>query len=154
MVAVSGSTLVEAESMLLAESVDAESLTALRGRVREIGQSCGLTEVQVMKFVLVVHELAINAVRHGGGLADVVVVTDELGLRCTVTDRGRGIPRRYVNPEESGGSDAEIPRCGLRLVRHICDEFRVESASTGSRVEIVYPTGGAGAKHEEPGGQS
>jgi anti-sigma regulatory factor (Ser/Thr protein kinase) len=141
MVRVPDRSRIDIDAVLLAESADAGSLQALRDKVRGVGQRCGLADMHLTKFVLVVHELAVNAVLHGGGWAEVVVWRNGVGLQCSVTDHGRGIPQRYVNPGP-GGSDAEIPRCGLRLVRHICPDIRVDTSSHGTHIEIGYPTSG------------
>jgi len=136
---VSDRSRIDIDAVLLAESANAGSLQALRDRVREVGQRYGLADMRLAKFVLVVHELAVNAVRHGGGWAAIVVWRNGVGLRCSVTDHGRGIPQRYVNPGP-GVSEAETPRCGLRLVRRICPDIRVNTSSHGTHIEIDYPT--------------
>jgi serine/threonine-protein kinase RsbW len=143
MVRVSGRSRIDVDAVLLAESANAGSLRALRDRVRGVGQRYGLADMHLAKFVLVVHELVLNAVRHGGGWAEVVVWRNGVGLRCSVTDHGRGIPQRYVNLRQDV-SDAEIPRCGLRLVRQICPDIRVNTSSHGTHIEIGYPTSGNG----------
>jgi anti-sigma regulatory factor (Ser/Thr protein kinase) len=133
---------VDIDSVLLAESVDAGSLEAMRGRVRELGRRCGLDDLRLAKFVLVVHELVVNAVCHGGGSAEAVVWTDAVGLRCSVTDHGSGIPRRYLDHSRSV-PEGEVPRYGLRLVRQICPDAQLNTARHGTYVEIGYPTGPA-----------
>jgi serine/threonine-protein kinase RsbW len=133
---------VNVDAVLLAGSVDAGSLEAMRGRVRALGPHCGLDEWRSAKFVLVVHELIVNAIRHGGGRAEAVVWTDPAGLRCLVTDRGGGIARRHLEHCQDG-PDGGVPRYGLRLVRQVCAEVRLHPASHGTHIEIGYPTGPA-----------
>jgi anti-sigma regulatory factor (Ser/Thr protein kinase) len=136
------------DTVVLAETVDAESLEAMRGRVLEVGQRQGLTGLELMKFVLAVHELMINAVRHGGGSAHVVLWTDPGGMRCSVVDHGRGIPRQYVD-DQRGRPVAEVPRWGLRLVRSICGDVRVDTGDDGTRIEFGYCTGGSAAERAD-----
>jgi len=133
---------IDVHAVLLAESVTAGSLEAMRCGVRESGQRCGLDGLPLAQFVLVVHELVVNAIRHGGGLAWAVVWRDAAGLHCAVTDRGGGIPRRYLDPER-GTPDGEIPRYGLRLVRQICRDIRLDTGSHGTYIEIGYAVGAA-----------
>jgi len=128
---------VDIDAVLLAGSVDAGSVKAMRGRVGDVGQRRGLDGLQLAKFVLVVHELVVNAVRHGGGQADVVVWTDALGLRCFVTDRGPGIAKRYLDPPP-GGPDAQLPRYGLRLLRQMCHTIWMDTGRHGTHIEIGY----------------
>lgn len=140
MVAVSTGSLVDVDAVLLARSVDIRSLEATRSRVREAGRSQRLDGLELAKFVLVVHELMINAIRHGGGQAQVVVWREAVGLRCAVTDQGRGIPQRYVS-RQPAVTENRIPWWGLRLVRQICTDVRVETGSHGTHVDISYPAG-------------
>src|SRR5689334_10239711 len=90
-----------AESALFTARVDATSIGAMRERVGHVAQGQGLVDLEVTKFVLVVHELVVNAIRHGGGSARVVVWADPPGLRCRVTDAGRGMPPHRVNPQRA-----------------------------------------------------
>jgi anti-sigma regulatory factor (Ser/Thr protein kinase) len=120
------------------EVVDAGSLELVRARVREFGERAGLTDLALTKFVLAVHELAVNAVRHAGGRGEVRVWADAGGLRCAVTDHGRGIARRYLDVRRPA-SATEIRGWGLWLVHQICADVRVETGSAGTRVTIRYP---------------
>jgi anti-sigma regulatory factor (Ser/Thr protein kinase) len=124
--------------MLLAQMADARSLETLRAQVREIGERSGLTDLALVKFVLVVHELAVNAVRHGGGVAEVRIWSDANGLCCEVTDQGHGIPTQYVSAGRRT-SDTEIGGWGLFLVRQICPGAQVVTGRAGTRVTIHYP---------------
>jgi serine/threonine-protein kinase RsbW len=137
MVRTSSWSSVDIGAVLLVESVDVGSLEAVRERVREVGQGHGLDGLRLAKFVLVVHELVVNAVRHGGGWADVVVWSDALGLRCSVTDRGCDIAKRCLDPP-GGGPDAQLLRHGLRLVRQICHTIRIGTGRHGTHIEIGY----------------
>jgi anti-sigma regulatory factor (Ser/Thr protein kinase) len=140
MVAESNGSLVDLDAVLLAHSVDVRSLEATRSRVREAGRSYGLDGLKLAQFVLVAHELVVNAIRHGGGTAEVVVWRDAVGLRCAVTDQGRGIPQQYLGPQPAVSED-RIPRWGLRLVRQICPDIRVDTGSHGTHIEAGYPAG-------------
>jgi serine/threonine-protein kinase RsbW len=136
----SSGSRVDVDAVLLAESVDATSLEAMRGRVRELGRRHDLDEWRLAKFVMVVHELVVNAIRHGRGSAETVVWTDVAGLRCSVTDRGGGIPRQYLDHSHAVLA-GDMPRYGLRLVRQICPEIQVDTDSNGTCIEIGYPAG-------------
>jgi anti-sigma regulatory factor (Ser/Thr protein kinase) len=131
----------DAPAVLLSESVDARSLEALRERVGEIGQRYGLTDLGLTKFVLVVHELAVNAVRHGGGRGEIRVWPAGTALCCEVSDHGRGIPTRYID-DRRRPSVTHIGGWGLWLVRQICPDVRVDTGRAGTRIVICFPIGG------------
>jgi anti-sigma regulatory factor (Ser/Thr protein kinase) len=128
----------ESSATVISELVDAGSLDAVRARIRQAGTRAGLTDLNLSKFVLAVHELAVNAVRHGGGTAEVRVWRDADLLRCEVTDRGRGIPRPFVEGRRRRSPD-HLPRWGLWLVRQICPDISIETGRRGTRVAITYP---------------
>jgi serine/threonine-protein kinase RsbW len=123
---------------LFAAQVDAASMAVMRERVGHIARDRGLDDLEATKFVLVVHELVLNAIRHGGGSARVVVWADPPGLRCRVTDSGGGTPLHRVDPRRTQPAD-RIPGWGLRLVYRMCAEVDVASGDWGTRVDILYP---------------
>jgi len=127
----------DAHAVLLRQ-FDANSLTALRDRVRGIGERFGLTDLDLTKFVLVVHELAVNAVRHGGGQGEIRLWPEDGVIGCEIRDEGRGIPRKYVDAQRRP-TGTRVRGNGLWLVRHICPNVRVETGPGGTRVLISYP---------------
>ena len=130
----------EPGSTLLAARVDATSAIRLRERVGRFARQHGLDDLEAAKFVLVVHELVVNAVQHGGGSARVEVWAAPPGLRCRVSDEGRGMPPHRVNPQRTQPVD-RVRGWGLLLVHRMCAEVDVATGEGGTRVEISYPAG-------------
>jgi serine/threonine-protein kinase RsbW len=128
----------EVASALFTARVDATSVAAMRQRVGDVARGHGLIDLEVTTFVLVVHELLVNAVRHGGGSARVLIWADPAGLRCSVTDDGRGMPPHRVNPQRAQPAD-RIRGWGLRLAHRMCAEVDVASGNGGTRIEILFP---------------
>jgi anti-sigma regulatory factor (Ser/Thr protein kinase) len=124
----------------LSVAVDAGSLAAVRDQVRDVAYAHGLSYWDATKFVLAVHELLVNAIRHGGGRAELVVSGDPPGLRCVVTDSGRGAAPHRVDPRREP-PDARIRGLGLRLVRRICTHVEARFGPDGSHVTAVYHPG-------------
>ncbi|GAB3854234.1 ATP-binding protein [Dactylosporangium cerinum] len=128
----------ELGSTLLTDRAEAASVAALRERVGHVARGHGLADLEVTTFVLVVHELVVNAIRHGGGSARVAIWADPPGLRCRVTDAGRGMPPHRVNPQRAQPAD-RIRGWGLRLVHRMCAEVDVVTGDGGTRIDILFP---------------
>jgi anti-sigma regulatory factor (Ser/Thr protein kinase) len=121
-------------------SFDARSLRALRQAVNDrIGND--LDDLSRSEFVLAVHEIATNAVRHGGGAGELRLWRMDSQFWCEIVDQGTGIPRgrldgRRPKPGHIGG-------WGLWLARQICSTVEIETGRTGTRVRLCYPLGAA-----------
>src|SRR4051812_21276944 len=94
---------------LLSQPFDAGSLAQLRRAVNASGAESGLADLELSRFVLAVHEIATNAVRHGGGRGELRLWRHDQRLYCEIVDHGRGIPRanlgsrRRPRPGHIGG---------------------------------------------------
>ena len=77
------------------QTFDGDSLYALRSAVAAHATHLGLTEARVADLVLVAHELASNAVRHGGATTAapgrIELWREDRTLLCRVSDSGPGI---------------------------------------------------------------
>jgi anti-sigma regulatory factor (Ser/Thr protein kinase) len=91
---------------VLEQAFDRGSLSALRAAVAAFATRAGLAPGRVGDVVLVTHELASNAVRHGAGCGRLRMWTYGLAVSCEVTDDGR--------PAASAGAAAP-PAPGDRL---------------------------------------
>lgn len=76
--------------VLLCEQFTADDVSALRHRVARQARTAGLTGDQLDDFVLAVHELVTNAVRHGGGRGRIDLRVDGDTVTCDVVDHGPG----------------------------------------------------------------
>jgi anti-sigma regulatory factor (Ser/Thr protein kinase) len=135
--------LTPPERASLDQLFDAEGLYALRSAVAAHASAFGLPELSVSDLVLVAHELATNAVRHGGATpatpgrlrlwaADQVVV-------CQVYDPGPG-------PEDlsTAGLAAVDPTArsgrGLFIVRRLSRLLDIITGPGGTIITAVLPT--------------
>ncbi len=106
---------------------DANTLHLVRQRVRAYWTAAGMPEGRASDFILAVHELAANAVRHGPGRGRLLLGAVPGGLRCEVSDTGAG-PRPW----------ALRPGHGLWIVDQVADQFAVSSGPDGFRVTAVF----------------
>jgi anti-sigma regulatory factor (Ser/Thr protein kinase) len=112
-----------------------DDLRTLRHDVTRFAQENGLTDPALYRFVLAVHEIATNAVRHGGGYGRLELRRTRDQLRCRITDQGPGMPpvRRHIRP----ALDAPSGR-GLWLAQH-AGEVTWTSDGHGTTVTLTCP---------------
>ena len=79
---------VQAGEPVLDQEFDSGNLYALRAAVQAHAVQAGLSEDRTSEVVLAVHELAANAVRHGGGVGRLRVWNGAGSLQCQVDDGG------------------------------------------------------------------
>src|SRR5690349_2570692 len=91
----------------LEQRFDRTNLVSLRSAVAAHGSALGLAPHRVDDLVLVAHELASNAVRHGGGGGRLRVWRVDGSVYCEVADVGGGFlydpPERRPDLSASGG---------------------------------------------------
>jgi anti-anti-sigma factor len=127
------------ESPVLEQEFDDGSLYALRAAVAAHASRAGLSEGRTGDLVLVVHELAANAIRHGAGHGRLRLWTAADAVRCEITDDGpaqaadRDVARWRV---ESGH--------GLWLVRQIADQASLDSGPSGTVAAVSFASGPPG----------
>ena len=121
----------------LDQPFDSDTLSELRKAVRSEATALGLPDTRTAEVVLAVHELAANAVVHGGGSgrAQIRVVAGE--LHCQVTDPGAG-----SGDARTGTSVAQPwpfrPGRGLWIARNVADRFSTAPGVSGSQVTAVF----------------
>jgi anti-sigma regulatory factor (Ser/Thr protein kinase) len=130
----------------LDQTFDDESLFHLRSAVAAHGGELGMTEQVLEDLVLVAHELASNAVRHGQASparpGRLRLWRDGDLVFCEVSDHGPGI----ADPESVG--TVQVPPGatggrGLWIVRQIVASIVILTGSQGTTLTTAMPTGRA-----------
>jgi len=133
----------------LEQQFDGDSLYALRATVAAHGSQAGLSEGRTRDLVLVVHELAANAVRHGAGHGRLRLWTTRDEVHCEVTDDAAGPPDAdATEPPDADGARLEAsgaaavwqvePGHGLWLVGRVADEASVQSGPSGTVAAVLF----------------
>jgi serine/threonine-protein kinase RsbW len=115
-------------------------LRVLRGAVEELGRRHGLRDRARHRFVVAVHELAVNAVRHGGGAGRLEIWRVGDVMYGRVADAGPGMPagvaeRITVPPARS------LNGRGLWLAGQNTDSMDIDSRPGGTTVTVTARTG-------------
>ncbi|MFG2417400.1 ATP-binding protein [Streptomyces goshikiensis] len=131
---------LEAEELLLDTRFRAVDLGKLRLRVDELALIAGLGQPRRAEFVLAMHEVVCNAVRHGGGSGTLRLYQSRDALRCQVSDEGPGFDEGSVPRSLPDLGAAEDGR-GLWLVRQMTDSMEVATDTVGARVTYTMRLG-------------
>ncbi len=100
---------------VLDQGFDASNLLPLRSAVAAYATELR-AGARVDDLVLIAHELASNAVRHGGGRGRLRLWRDDYRVICRVSDAGRGLAdaegagRELPSPQTAGGRGLCIAR--------------------------------------------
>ena len=123
------------------------TLRVLRETVLAHATAAGMPEGRALDVMLAVHELAANAVEHGGGTGRLRMSVTNGELICQVNDLGpasSGLPRNSRLGSQRAGAAARTspwpyePGHGLWLVRQIADHISVDSGPAGSQVTVAF----------------
>lgn len=109
-------------------------LAGLRAAVTVEARQAGVPAERIPDLLFALHELAINALTHGGGDARLACWIEDRHFVCELADEGRGIEDRYPGyripaPSDLGGR-------GIWLVRRLCDYVEIHSTPAGTRVRV------------------
>ncbi|MEV6753408.1 ATP-binding protein [Streptomyces sp. NPDC051214] len=113
-------------------------LARLRFLVNRRAEDAGLCDPRLSDFVLAVHEVASNAVVHGGGKGRIHLAHTTEGLRCVIADSGPGLPRAEPCTAATlpDGDEAESGR-GLWLAQALTDQVDIAVCTAGTTVTLV-----------------
>jgi anti-sigma regulatory factor (Ser/Thr protein kinase) len=123
---------------ILTQDFDAGSLYALRAAVAAHATQAGAPEPRAGDIVLAVHELAVNAIRHGAGYGRLVVSNRDGVLHCQVTDDGKppaaeaGTGRGTTTASHEGAPWPSEKGHGLWLVRQVADHVSLQAGPGGT----------------------
>ncbi len=142
-------TPASALTPILDQDFDSATLYALRAAVQAHADRVGLSENQINEVVLAVHELAANAIAHGGGRGRLRMWDLAGTLSCEVVDDGpaNAAPGRSEAPDPwpaaLGRSEAPDPWLaddghGLWLVRQVADHLDLRSGPRGTRAVVTF----------------
>jgi anti-anti-sigma factor len=131
---------------VLNQVFDDDSLYALRSAVAAHGSQAGLAEGRLGDLVLVVHELAANAIQHGAGRGRLRIWNTGTELRCEVTDDGTN--HGSDGDAEAGRRDPAHwsiePGHGLWVIRQVADRASLDASSSGTVATVVFTLGPPG----------
>jgi serine/threonine-protein kinase RsbW len=133
--------------MALEESFDAGTLSDLRRAVLAEVVAAGLAGDRANDVVLATHELAANAVRHGGGAGRLRMVVTGGALHCQVSDAGTGGRGQAGAPGLDTASPWPLqPGHGLWLVVNVADQVNFVPGQDCSEVTVTFALSGAGGQ--------
>ncbi|MFI9551034.1 ATP-binding protein [Nonomuraea endophytica] len=126
--------------VLLRQEFTGDSLYALRASAEAHATDAGLPAGRAADLVIAVHELAMNAVRHGAGHGTVTLWTRDGMLWFRVSDPGRedAVPPGEPWPRTRGH--------GLWIVRTLADEQTLSTGPDGTHTTIAMALPGADGK--------
>jgi anti-sigma regulatory factor (Ser/Thr protein kinase) len=125
------------------------TLHIVRETVLAHAAAAGMPDERALDVMLAVHELAANAVRHGGGRGRIQMRVTGGELVCLVSDPGPAAsngqaPGRKPGGQHPGGTTVPAqpwpyqPGHGLWLVRQAADHISVTCGPAGSQVTAVF----------------
>src|SRR5579863_378157 len=139
---------------ILDMTFDTGTLSALRAQVQARARQAGFPDARSAEIVLALHELAANAVRHGGGAGRLRIWNLARAWRCQVDDGllARAAPAGPgASHEHSGGTGATgtsgledmsswqvRPGHGLSVVRQAADQMQVLSGPHGTSATVTF----------------
>ncbi|GIF02778.1 ATP-binding protein [Actinoplanes siamensis] len=110
-----------------------DQITTLRRDVTLAARSAGLSGDRLNGFVLAIHELVTNAVRHGGGHGHLILRREAHLLSCDVTDHGPGLADSTPGLP---GADSPGGR-GLWLADQLSDALRLAVRADGLTASVL-----------------
>jgi anti-sigma regulatory factor (Ser/Thr protein kinase) len=130
---------VTAPRLALDQPFDGDGLHMLRSAVAAHAARLGVPARRAEHLVAVAHELAANAIRHGGGRGRLRLWRDGLPVYCQVSDRGPGIADPTVGTQPP--DLAETRGRGMWICRQLCDDLTIDrSAGGGATVTGMIST--------------
>jgi anti-sigma regulatory factor (Ser/Thr protein kinase) len=128
----------------LDQPFDVAGLIALRSAVAAHAAALGLPANRGGDLVLMAHELATNAMAHGGGEGRLRMWRADGYIHCQIVDRGPGLPPGSHAGRERPPLGATGSR-GLWLVRVLADDLDIASGPGGTAITILMKAAGGEA---------
>src|SRR5437764_14261493 len=125
---------VTPRTLLVDQTFTERDLPALRRTVAAHADRTGMPTRRISDLVLIVSELASNAVRHGGGEGRLTLWATADAVHCEVTDDGPGppqaLPRQPPEPSIPGGR-------GLWLALTSADKLVIKPRNDGGTLAMA-----------------
>jgi len=121
------------QTYLLDQPFTERDLPALRRTVAAHADRAPLPAARVTDLILIVSELAANAVRHGGGQGQLRMWTTRDALHLEISDEGPGPPVPHPLPRQRPQPTVTSGR-GLWLVATYADAFAMGAGPDGGTV--------------------
>jgi anti-sigma regulatory factor (Ser/Thr protein kinase) len=121
----------------LDQGFDRDSLVSLRSAVAAHGDRLGVNGDRLSDLLLIAHELASNAIIHGGGRGRLRLWGGDGRVHCRVEDRGGGFA---ASAAEAGRQTPAIGAAngrGLWLVRQLADHVEIDTDARGTSITAV-----------------
>jgi anti-sigma regulatory factor (Ser/Thr protein kinase) len=109
-------------------------LAPMRAFVAEHAPAMGVPAGRLDDFILAINEIATNAIRHGGGSADVRLWATERRVICEVDDSGTIADQPFLGflrPDPHGERGH-----GLWIARQLCDLLEIHAGQPGTTVRV------------------
>jgi anti-sigma regulatory factor (Ser/Thr protein kinase) len=123
------------EVLAVDQLFDADGLYALRAALAAHASRLGAAPPVLDRLLIVVGELASNAVRHGGGSGRLRLWRTGTELRCQIIDQGSGMA------DPTAGSHPPGPMAtsgrGMWICRQLCADLIIDSGNRGTVVTAV-----------------
>ena len=102
----------------------------------------GESAAVVDRAILMVSEIATNAIQHAGTNFIVRIDRSEDAIRVEIVDAGEGVPAvRFTSPSEVSGR-------GLRIVEELADTWGVRPSALGPGKTVWFTVGLAGLNED------
>jgi anti-sigma regulatory factor (Ser/Thr protein kinase) len=130
------------QEVVLDQYFHADNLFALRSAVGAHASALGLAEPRVADLILVAHELAANAVRHGGANEEMPgrlrLWRDGHEVVCQVHDNGPG----FGDADNAGRQAVPISANngrGLWIIRQVVRQLNIATGPGGTTITVSLP---------------
>lgn len=122
----------------LEQDFDAGSLYALRSAVAAHAAAAGLSPARVYDVVAAAHELAANAVQHGGGHGHLRLQVADSFLTCQVSDGGPAPPGQDDSPDAGTAPWPAEHSHGLWVIQQIADQLTIDRGPVGTTATVTF----------------
>jgi anti-sigma regulatory factor (Ser/Thr protein kinase) len=130
----------------LDQQFDRSTLHSVREAAHACAVAAGMTGERAADVMIAVHELAANAVVHGGGSGriqasdgngELVIVVSDSGP-ASLANHAAGAPGRQRPAGTADPTWPYQPGHGLWLARRVASRISVDSSPAGSRVTVAF----------------